>query len=488
MAGAAVGRWRLLFGALLLAHVAATWLLFGASPIGASWREADTQAIARNLAADGFDLLHPRIDWRGATTGEVECEFPLYQGLVAAMLLVVGDAEWPGRLLSLLATAVAAWALFELLLRRCGGPAAWLGALAFLGSAQVAFLGTRVMPDMLSLALSLVGLLAATAWLANGSARLLAAAAVATLLGALAKPTMAQVLGVQAAWTALFAPQRLRRAAPWCAAAIVIAAVAAWTLHARRMGLATGLTFGVTFGDTKLPDLEHLLRPSVWRRLVASTLDYGASWCGVLGGVALLLQRRFDRLDAALLGVVAAGLVGTLRYSHDSQLGPQYHAFSAVAGAWLVARAWSPRWGTAAFGGASAALLALAVVHGQREFAVRAAFATSAHLATAAALQRVAADGDLVAIRGPKPAFDEFWRRRNNYEEPVLLYLSRRRGFVLPADGADASGLAAVAAAGARWYVDPAPGGTTLDGVAWLTAHAELVAVVDGASIHALRR
>lgn len=486
--GAAVRRWRGAFAVVLLAHVAAAWLLFGDLPIGASWREADTQAMARNLVADGFDLLHPRIDWRGKTSGEVECEFPLYQGLLAAMLGLLGDVEWPGRLLSLLATATAAWALFELLLRRCGGPAAWLGALVFLGSAQAAFLGTRVMPDALSLALSLLGLLATTEWLAAGRPRLLVAAAAATLAGVLAKPTAAPILLVQAAWTLLLAPRRLRTAAPWLAAGAVALTVAAWMLHARSVGLATGLSFGVTFGDTKLPDLDHLLRPSVWWRLATSTLEYGASWPGVLGGALLLLRRQFDRFDAALLGAVVAGLVVSLRYSHDSQLGPQYHVHSAVVGAWLLARGWSSRWGAAVFGGAAATLLSLAIVHLQHERTVRKALAASAHVATAAALQQVAAVDDLVAIRGPKPAYDAFWRRRNNYEEPVLLYLSRRRGFVLPADGADANGLAAVAAAGARWYVDPAPGGTTPDGLSWLAAHAELVAVIDGASIHALRR
>ena len=51
--------------------------------IGSSWRECDTQAIARNFLLDDFDLLRPRIDWRGDTDGAVECEFPLYQALIA---------------------------------------------------------------------------------------------------------------------------------------------------------------------------------------------------------------------------------------------------------------------------------------------------------------------------------------------------------------------------------------------------------------------
>ena len=50
---------------VLLAYAALSWALFGADPIGPSWRECDTQSIARNLAFEDFDVLRPRVDWRG---------------------------------------------------------------------------------------------------------------------------------------------------------------------------------------------------------------------------------------------------------------------------------------------------------------------------------------------------------------------------------------------------------------------------------------
>lgn len=31
-----------------------------------AWRQADTAAMARNFLEEGLDLLHPRVDWRGA--------------------------------------------------------------------------------------------------------------------------------------------------------------------------------------------------------------------------------------------------------------------------------------------------------------------------------------------------------------------------------------------------------------------------------------
>ena len=77
-----------------------------------------------------------------------------------------------------------------------------------------------------------------------------------------------------------------------------------------------------------------------------------------------------------------------------------------------------------------------------------------ADLATADCLRDVSAPHDLVVIRGPKPRFDPRWRRPHNFEEPVLLYHSRRKGWVLPADGVNPEVLSRLQANGARWYVE----------------------------------
>src|SRR5438128_2010968 len=72
------------------------------------WRQADTQAIARNLAFEEFDPLRPRIDWRGDGPGYVETELQLYPAIVAAAMRVTGESVWPGQLLSLVCVATAA--------------------------------------------------------------------------------------------------------------------------------------------------------------------------------------------------------------------------------------------------------------------------------------------------------------------------------------------------------------------------------------------
>ena len=115
-AGVAPRRWGRLFA--LLALVAFGWLTWNYVPhgIGLSWRECDTQAIARNFLADGFDPLRPRVDWRGTIDGAVQCEFPLYQLAIASVMAVFGEDELPGRLLAMLATVFAGLSLHRLCL------------------------------------------------------------------------------------------------------------------------------------------------------------------------------------------------------------------------------------------------------------------------------------------------------------------------------------------------------------------------------------
>ena len=79
-----------------------------------SWRQADTAAIARNYAANGYHLLYPQVDWGGLTPGYVESEFPLYTYSLALLYGLFGDRVWLGRLITALAGATSAAALYGL--------------------------------------------------------------------------------------------------------------------------------------------------------------------------------------------------------------------------------------------------------------------------------------------------------------------------------------------------------------------------------------
>ena len=206
-------RWLL---ALLLGWFVVT-LMAVPMGIGSSWRECDTQAIARNFVSEGFNPLRPRIDWRGDTDGGVECEFPLYQLMIASVIGLLGEAEWPGRLISMLAMVMATLSLHRLLEARCGPSAALVGAMVFLAGGHAFLLGTRVTPDAVSTAFALAGLVAFVQFLGTGCGGTLALATVMTTVACLTKPTALQLGLLQFVWTVCVAPRRLRELRVWLA-------------------------------------------------------------------------------------------------------------------------------------------------------------------------------------------------------------------------------------------------------------------------------
>jgi 4-amino-4-deoxy-L-arabinose transferase-like glycosyltransferase len=477
-------RW--LVAALLLWGLAAVLVVpFG---IGSSWRECDTQTIARNFLSDGFDPLRPRIDWRGDTDGAVECEFPLYQTMIASVMAVVGEAEWPGRVISLLAIAMATLSLHRLLERRTGPAGALIGALVFLSGGHTCLLGLRVTPDATSTAFALAGLAAFVQFLDSGRSRTLVLAAAMTTIACLTKPTALQIGLLQFLWLLCLAPRRLPEARLWISFAGILAIVGAWIVHGAGLHAETGLTFGVASGgETKFPTMRSLREPWIWYWLGVTTLQYGVSIFGFVGLVVLAVRRRITNADIALLLVVGLGLVGTLRYSHHYGVGPQYHVFAAFGGAWFAARAWSLGVPRLAWPIALAALVAAAAfhLHHEREFRQHALRAN--YDAVSGEVAALSSPTDLAVVHGHRERTDAFWRRRTNFEEPMLLYHARRRGWVLPRDGFLPQALTDLHRRGARVVVDQVPEQTPAESRAWLDANAEAVRDHAGQRIYRLR-
>src|SRR5690606_2657917 len=122
---------------VLLAWVLLQWFVRRHEQIvddWAGWRAADTQTIARYFWRDGIDLLAPRIAWGGDGPGFVEAELQLFPALIALMMRVFGDVEWPGQLISLVSMAAAHWIIFRSLERRFGSGPGLFGAFLMITS------------------------------------------------------------------------------------------------------------------------------------------------------------------------------------------------------------------------------------------------------------------------------------------------------------------------------------------------------------------
>jgi len=213
-----------------------------------AWRQTDTAAIARNYCEEGLDLLYPRVDWRGATPGYVETNFPLYPFAVALLYRLAGaPAEWIGRLLSALLSTAAAFLLYGLARRLHPDPqVARLGAFVFLISPMSLFFGRAFMPEAAMLLLSVATLLTFDRWLDSQRSADLSLAVVTAALCFLVKiPTL--YLGfplVALAWTR-WGYGAVRRPVLWLYLILVLLPAILWYAHAAGLFARTGLTFGI---------------------------------------------------------------------------------------------------------------------------------------------------------------------------------------------------------------------------------------------------
>jgi hypothetical protein len=455
------------------------------------WRQADTQAIARNFAFVDGNLLTPRIDWGGDGPGTVESELQLYPALFAPVLRIAGDSEWPGQWLSLAALLAAAWMVFAALRSRHGAAPALAALALLLGGRSAVYLGMSIQPDALGFALFVAGFVSFLTFVEHERRRSLITAGVFTALAGLVKPTLLQLGLVQVALIAFTKPRLFARRDVWLAWGAVLAVVIAFLLHARQLHLATGNTFGtISGGDSKFPRPRDLVSPTTLLALARMTVVWGTGWLAVAAAALLVWKRRLGAEEKALgLGALAMGLV-SLRYA-SHKFGAHYHIPSALLGAWLVARAAAVlpdvlRRFPPALRISGTALVTLAVLiagvevrRGLRELR---AITPDPETALGHALAPLVRPGELVVVRSRAPARDERWDTENNFEDPRVLYLARARGWVLPSDRGGAEPVAVPAARGASHYVEP-PGtqaGADPALAAWLAAHARVV--VDGAA------
>jgi Dolichyl-phosphate-mannose-protein mannosyltransferase len=470
---------------------------------GDLWRQSDTASIARNFALNGMNILYPQINWGGAGPGYVEMEFPLQPWLSAVLYLVFGERVVLGRLVSLAFMLAAAGAFWFLMRRLLPLAAARWALVAFMVSPAFMRWGTAFMPEATVTAFTLLALLMFCIWVQSDRGIWLVAAAAATSMAALTKPTSLQVGLVMAIWLALAAPQRLRRPSVYLAGLAALVAPALWLWHASGLYRTYGNTFGViSGGDSKWGSLALWTSPAFY---LGNLRTEALFVYGVVGiPLALVGAVRVWRLRGSIAAFpfLAAGLVALLVYYFaagrytGSDLGIQYHVFSlpyaaAATGLGLaVAAAWAgPRLPRAAFVLAAGIVVVALFAQSLNVFAQSVTRGFGVFGACAEALD-VSVPGDLVVV-----GTDSLTRDGdvpNNFEEPIVFFLAERKGWSLAADQYDPVVLASYREQGARFFVNPDPGrlpaGSAL--ARWLDTEAQQVrsAPVDGCDIWALSR
>jgi 4-amino-4-deoxy-L-arabinose transferase-like glycosyltransferase len=204
-----------------------------------SWRQSDVASIARNYSTNGYRFAYPQIDWAGNEPGYVGTEFPLLPYTAALSYRLTGIEPWIGRIQALLFFALSL-PFFFALVRDAFDEKAACWSLLFYGFAPLSIMASRCfMPDVPSMALSIVGLELFKRWLASGRVRLFWISAAAVALAILIKLPTA-VIGAPLAVMAFqrFGRSTVSQAALWIFGGVVLLPSFAWYWHAYRIAQA----------------------------------------------------------------------------------------------------------------------------------------------------------------------------------------------------------------------------------------------------------
>ena len=209
-----------------------------------SWRQSDVAAIARNYFQGDFHFAHPQIDWAGDAPGYVGTEFPILPFCAALSYKIFGTHEWVGRVQAVFLFALSL-PFFFLLIRKISGETAAAWALFFYSFAPLGIMAGRCfMPDMPSLALSIIGLYFFQRWVDESdpdrplrSASFFASAFCISLSILIKLPSA--VIGAPLAYLAFqrFRFSTFRRFDLWLFAAIALLPAALWYGHAYQIAL-----------------------------------------------------------------------------------------------------------------------------------------------------------------------------------------------------------------------------------------------------------
>ena len=184
-----------------------------------AWRQADTAAIARNFAEEDMNILHPRVDWRGETAGQIESEFPIVSWASAALIRLGSPENAALRLPSIVTSVLGVLAVLALGSRWCGPRVGWIAALTYGLLPFGVYFGRVPMPEVTMLAASAGGLLFADVWATDRKLGSLIAATACLALAALLKlPTLYMGLPLIAVFVVRGRPGVFRDVRPWIAA------------------------------------------------------------------------------------------------------------------------------------------------------------------------------------------------------------------------------------------------------------------------------
>ncbi len=241
--------------------------------------------MARNFYREEFNILHPRIDWRGHTPGYVESEFPSYAFLVSSLYKLFGLHEAWGRLLTILSAMGCTIMVYLLAKRLFTQSVGFLSAIIFNLFPSSIFFGRAFMPDFLTLLVSLVGIYFMVSWFQTGSKTPWLISALSFSAAFALKISFAHLLILIAgAFWLRYSWHFFTKSSFWLFVLITILFPLAWYYHAHTLYRQTGLTFVIwEIGSDKWGNFQIWSDFEFYRTFLLTKLGLqNLTWAGLL--------------------------------------------------------------------------------------------------------------------------------------------------------------------------------------------------------------
>lgn len=238
------------------------------------WRLSGTASIARNFYENGFNILYPLVNWSVAGKGFVEAEFQIYTFVVSLLYSIFGVADFWGRFVSVVSSVLTVYGLYLMVRRILNERVAFWSALIYAILPLNVFYGRAFMPESSMLMYSVLGLYFFSVWVDSEQPLHLVLSGLFISMAVLLKlPCLYLGLPILfMAWNK-FGAKALIKPALILYVLIVLAPVVLWYYHAHQMFLNGGVSVGIwTFGTDKWGMFELLLKPSFYNDLFLKSI------------------------------------------------------------------------------------------------------------------------------------------------------------------------------------------------------------------------
>jgi 4-amino-4-deoxy-L-arabinose transferase-like glycosyltransferase len=299
------------------------------------WRPTDLAAIALNYYRNGFDFLHPQILWGGDGPGYVEMEFPLIPFAIAVLYRVAGVHDWLALVIPI-ACGIALPIVVNRLTDRLAGATAGFAAGLFtaVSPAWIA-MSTGLWPDAPPLLCASLGLLVLVRWVDRATPARFALSAFFIALAILLKlPSLYVGLPVWFLFWTKYGGRWWRAPQTWTFAALVLIPPVLWYVHAYRLFVQTGNTFGIiASGYMKFASAAILTDPRFYAKTFARIAAFHLTPLGLLFAAAGMLQPPVRRVQYVFHVWLAAVLLYLLIAAEGVSLGHYQYALPVVPAA-----------------------------------------------------------------------------------------------------------------------------------------------------------